>query len=150
MRQKILHPSRGPQPRKTSDLGEFPITETPDQTRQDCVHTTPAHQTGEMSGCANGNGKTAEKTADAPGLGRLSKAAVALPLLLIRFYQIAISPWLGSCCRFTPSCSNYAIEAFKTHGFWRGGLLTAYRLLRCQPFCKGGYDPVPPRKDRNK
>ncbi|MBE6404139.1 MAG: membrane protein insertion efficiency factor YidD [Lentisphaeria bacterium] len=71
---------------------------------------------------------------------------MALPLLLIRVYQLTLSPFIGQCCRFTPSCSRYATEALKRHGFWYGSILTIYRLIRCQPFCKGGYDPVPPRK----
>ena len=147
MRQKILHPGCSPQSGKASGLGEFPHVEAGNKTRQNCVHTPPTHQASEVCRCSAGNEKTAEKAANAPELGRLSKAAIALPVMLIRLYQIAISPWLGACCRFTPSCSNYALNAFKTHGFWRGGMLTAFRLLRCQPFCKGGHDPVPPRKN---
>ncbi|WP_018123719.1 membrane protein insertion efficiency factor YidD [Desulfovibrio oxyclinae] len=64
-------------------------------------------------------------------------------LALIRFYQICISPLLPGSCRFLPSCSEYAREAFIVHGAFKGLLLTSWRLLRCQPLCKGGYDPVP-------
>ena len=66
--------------------------------------------------------------------------------LLIRLYQKTLAPYIPSCCRFTPTCSHYALEAYRTHGFWRGSLLTAWRLLRCNPFCRGGWDPVPPAK----
>jgi uncharacterized protein len=69
-----------------------------------------------------------------------------LPILLIRFYQLAISPLFPPSCRFTPSCSGYAIDAFKTHHFFYALALTVWRVLRCNPFVKGGYDPVPPRK----
>ena len=62
---------------------------------------------------------------------------------IIRLYQRLISPLLPPACRFVPSCSDYAIEALRLHGFWRGGSLAAWRLLRCNPFAKGGYDPVP-------
>ncbi|MFN9709184.1 MAG: membrane protein insertion efficiency factor YidD [Burkholderiales bacterium] len=62
---------------------------------------------------------------------------------LIRVYQIAFSPWLGSHCRFFPSCSSYALEALDQHGALGGTYLTTARLLRCHPFCKGGHDPVP-------
>ena len=62
---------------------------------------------------------------------------------LIRLYQKYISPLKPPCCRFTPSCSSYAIEAFRKRGFFVGLILTVYRILRCNPFCKGGYDPVP-------
>ena len=65
---------------------------------------------------------------------------------LIRFYQKNISPLKISCCRFTPTCSAYAIEAIKVHGAVKGTLLALYRILRCNPFCKGGYDPVPDKK----
>ncbi len=62
---------------------------------------------------------------------------------LIRLYQKSISPLKPSCCRFTPTCSAYALEAFTKRGFFVGLLLTVYRILRCNPFSKGGYDPVP-------
>ncbi len=62
---------------------------------------------------------------------------------LIRFYQIAISPWLGANCRFSPSCSQYALEAIAKYGALRGTWFATRRLFRCQPFARGGYDPVP-------
>lgn len=61
---------------------------------------------------------------------------------LIRLYQYLISPYFGSCCRFTPSCSDYALEALAKKGVMRGLLYIAWRLMRCHPFAKGGYDPV--------
>ena len=67
-------------------------------------------------------------------------------LLLLVGYKRFISPWLPRCCRFTPTCSAYAAEAVMVHGPLKGTWLAIGRLLRCQPFCKGGYDPVPPRK----
>ena len=63
----------------------------------------------------------------------------------IRLYRRFISPWKPPCCRFTPSCSAYAIEAFSKRGFFAGMVLTVWRVLRCNPFCRGGYDPVPDR-----
>ncbi len=71
--------------------------------------------------------------------------AAKLLLLLIRLYQITLAPFLGGHCRYEPTCSHYAIEAIQEHGPWRGALLALKRLLRCHPFVKGGYDPVPPR-----
>ncbi len=63
---------------------------------------------------------------------------------LIGFYQKAISPYKGgSCCRFTPTCSQYALEAVEKHGAFKGTWLAVKRLLRCNPLFKGGYDPVP-------
>ncbi len=64
-------------------------------------------------------------------------------VFLIRLYRKIISPIKPPCCRFTPTCSAYAIEAYINRGFFMGSLLTLWRLLRCQPFGKGGYDPVP-------
>ena len=64
-------------------------------------------------------------------------------IFLIRVYQKATPPWLHGHCRFQPTCSQYAVEALLTHGFCKGCLLAAWRILRCNPFCKGGYDPVP-------
>lgn len=64
-------------------------------------------------------------------------------LSLIRFYQLAISPYHKPCCRFTPTCSRYAYEAIIKYGALKGGYLALKRILRCNPFCKGGYDPVP-------
>ena len=68
---------------------------------------------------------------------------------LVRLYQKIISPLKPSCCRFTPTCSAYAIEAFKKRGFFVGFILTVGRILRCNPFFKGGYDPVPEKGFRN-
>lgn len=67
----------------------------------------------------------------------------ALPVLLIRFYRLIISPVLPNACRFYPTCSYYAIEALERHGLVKGGFLSVKRILRCNPFCEGGYDPVP-------
>ena len=61
---------------------------------------------------------------------------------LVKFYQAVISPWLPPSCRFVPTCSEYAREAIDRHGALRGGRMAVWRLLRCQPFSAGGYDPV--------
>jgi putative membrane protein insertion efficiency factor len=64
-------------------------------------------------------------------------------LALIRFYRSAISPLRPPACRYTPSCSAYAVEAIEVYGAWRGSWLALRRLLRCHPFHAGGHDPVP-------
>ena len=63
---------------------------------------------------------------------------------LVRFYQLAISPWTPAACRFTPTCSSYAIDALREHGAARGVWLTIRRLSKCHPWGGYGYDPVPP------
>jgi putative membrane protein insertion efficiency factor len=69
---------------------------------------------------------------------------------LIRFYQKNISPTKAPCCRFSPTCSVYAIEAIREHGAFKGTILAIYRVLRCNPLCKGGYDPVPLKTTKNR
>ncbi len=65
-----------------------------------------------------------------------------IALKLIEAYRFLISPLLGNHCRFVPTCSEYAHEAYEKKGFLQGSLKTLFRILRCQPFCKGGYDPI--------
>jgi uncharacterized protein len=64
-------------------------------------------------------------------------------VLLIKIYQIMLSPFFGKNCRFNPSCSDYGIESIKKYGAIKGGYLTVKRLLKCHPYHKGGDDPVP-------
>lgn len=71
------------------------------------------------------------------------KITTRLATSLIRFYQVCLSPLKPACCRFTPSCSAYTMEAIKKFGVIRGSFLGFLRILRCQPFCKSGFDPVP-------
>ena len=63
--------------------------------------------------------------------------------LFVRGYQVTLSPMFGNCCRFTPSCSNYMLEALRVHGAFKGTLLGLWRIMRCHPFGSSGYDPVP-------
>lgn len=67
----------------------------------------------------------------------------ALLLLVLRAYRFAISPLYGQVCKYHPTCSAYAMAAIETHGALRGSGLAAWRLLRCNPWSRGGYDPVP-------
>ena len=64
---------------------------------------------------------------------------------LVKGYRLLLSPWLGQSCRFEPTCSVYAIGALEQHGAARGSYLTLRRIARCQPWCEGGHDPVPPK-----
>lgn len=66
-------------------------------------------------------------------------------ILCIHLYQKSKNPLTNGSCRFTPTCSQYALQAIERHGAFFGGILAVWRLLRCNPFAKGGYDPVPER-----
>ena len=76
----------------------------------------------------------------------MNKFLVTPFILLVRFYQLAISPWMGSNCRYQPTCSSYMIEALKEHGLLKGLWLGAKRIGRCHPWGGHGYDPVPKNK----
>jgi putative membrane protein insertion efficiency factor len=67
----------------------------------------------------------------------------ALLIAIVKGYRLTLSPWIGSVCRFTPSCSAYSLEALETHGAAAGSYLTLARIARCHPWCAGGLDPVP-------
>jgi putative membrane protein insertion efficiency factor len=70
----------------------------------------------------------------------------AVAQFVLRAYKRFISPMLPACCRYVPTCSEYATEAIEMHGVLRGSLMAVARLLRCHPFAKSGYDPVPSRR----
>jgi putative membrane protein insertion efficiency factor len=67
---------------------------------------------------------------------------------LVKGYRLLLSPWIGSACRFTPTCSAYSLEALQRHGAGAGAYLTAARIARCHPWCAGGHDPVPDEAPR--
>jgi putative membrane protein insertion efficiency factor len=67
---------------------------------------------------------------------------------VVRGYRLLLSPWLGSSCRFEPTCSAYALQALAQHGAAMGSYLTVHRLVRCGPWCTGGHDPVPSQAPR--
>ena len=80
-------------------------------------------------------------------MNRFVTAAYHLPqralMVLVKAYRLLLSPWLGNTCRFEPTCSAYSLQALEQHGAIAGSTLTLYRLVRCQPWCQGGHDPVP-------
>ena len=71
-------------------------------------------------------------------IGRLPALAI---IALVRVYQFTLSPIFGRQCRFQPTCSNYMIQAVEKYGAWRGAWKGIWRIIRCNPFCRGGYDP---------
>jgi len=82
--------------------------------------------------------------------GFMAKKILITPFVwLIKGYQYAVSPWFPKSCRFQPTCSNYALEALKVHGLWKGSGLAVRRILRCHPWGGSGYDPVPPKTGKH-
>ena len=71
----------------------------------------------------------------------VSRAVSGMLILLVRAYQVVLSPHLGRCCRFEPTCSVYALDALQRHGAAAGSYLAGARVLRCHPWCDGGFDP---------
>jgi uncharacterized protein len=69
-------------------------------------------------------------------------------MALVRGYRLMLSPWVGNACRFEPTCSRYSLAALEKHGALAGSYLTIHRILRCQPLCQGGHDPVPDNPPR--
>ncbi|HLA55179.1 MAG TPA: membrane protein insertion efficiency factor YidD [Flavobacterium sp.] len=80
----------------------------------------------------------------------LKKVLIFPFIILVRFYQVVISPILPAACRFQPTCSHYMIEALQTHGLFYGGFLGIKRILSCHPWGKSGYDPVPAKRCSHK
>ena len=114
----------------------------------DYLYSEKAHSGPQDAGCIRSNEEHVPESrtaAEFPDV-KLSFSFSGFLLVLLVGYKRIVSPWMPRCCRFTPTCSAYAAEAIMVHGPFKGMFLAAGRLLRCQPFCKGGYDPVPPRK----
>ena len=78
-------------------------------------------------------------------MNAISRVATWPLIALVRIYQGTLSPFIGRQCRYEPTCSNYAIDALREHGPLTGTVMAVRRVLRCHPFARGGYDPVPPR-----
>ncbi len=141
MQQKIQSAVGGPQPGTPVDVGEFPDVETGALPVSHFTDTAPQDEKQRPDASDCGTERDPEKTG-CPERSR-SGFAAGVMMALIRVYQKTVSPWIPCCCRFEPSCSHYGMEAFRKRGFWAGLILTVWRVMRCQPFCRGGYDPVP-------
>ncbi len=85
-------------------------------------------------------------------LRRAARAFTRVPqktlVAFVKGYRLLLSPWLGSSCRFEPTCSAYSLQALQQHGATKGTYLTLHRLARCHPWCSGGFDPVPSSTQR--
>lgn len=144
MRQKIQHKSCFKKQGKTPLERIVPAIESGIDSKALYSHCEAVNARSISSGYPERYDKSSQEGED---VERGLKAVFVLPLIcLIRIYKALISPWLPPACRFTPSCAEYAETALIRHGLFYGGWLMCYRLLRCQPFCKSGYDPVPPVK----
>ena len=141
MQQKIQRSVGSPEPGAPITLGEFQDVETRSSGVPDPAD--PPQKVDEVQPDSNNEGAGGAALPCRCADCRSSSIAARLLILPIRFYRKFISPLFPPCCRFTPSCSAYAIEALRKRGFWMGSLLTLWRLLRCNPLCRGGYDPVP-------
>jgi hypothetical protein len=149
MRKEVQQESRDQKSCTETSVGVFPDAEDEPRARSS-GDDSPAENDGvETAGSSGTDAESVQKVRSFTGVVksfRLTWIAVGA----IKIYQWTISPLLPRCCRFTPSCSQYAIDAFKLHGMLKGSALTVWRLLRCQPFGKGGFDPVPPGRTAGK
>ena len=125
----------------------------PGRRREDVIHVSPRATDGDVNDGGEPDGDDVARTprdgadgvdvdvGDGDGEDRADGPVVALALALIRFYRTQISPLTPPACRFVPTCSQYAMDAFRTFGAGKGAVLTAWRLARCTPFGGKGYDP---------
>jgi hypothetical protein len=145
MRKEIQQKSRGQKPRAETSVGVFPDAEDEHKMRSSGYDSQAENDGVKTAGSSGTDAESVEKVRPFAGVVK-SFRLTWIAIGAIKFYQWTISPLLPRCCRFTPSCSQYAIEAFKFHGMLKGSALAVWRLLRCQPFGKGGFDPVPSRR----
>lgn len=142
MQQKIQPAVSCPQPGTPVDVGEFPDIEAGSLPVSHFADTTAQDEEIQPAADDCGIDGDSDKATGSCCFRRHSFPAL-IAIFLIRIYQKTVSPWIPCRCRFEPSCSHYGLEAFKKRGFIDGTILTIWRLMRCQPFCRGGYDPVP-------
>lgn len=147
MWEKVQQQSRKEKPCQKAVMGIFPASERTDKSESSDIDSAPADGGFETTGSSAADEFAAGKSRITAGWAQILNPAW-WAVLMLRIYRYAISPWLPLCCRFTPTCSQYSIEAFQRYGFFKGVRLTIWRLLRCQPFCRSGYDPVPHLNDR--
>lgn len=142
MREKIQQQGRTQKQGSQVSLGVIAIIEKQDSSSSLGNNSKEIHDDCEATGCS---GRASNLVAQ----GKTNRAVMAylslsgLMIFIVKLYQQIVSPWMPATCRFSPTCSHYAIEALKLHGAVKGSALTLWRLLRCQPFCCGGFDPVP-------
>ena len=149
MRKEIQQQSSGAKPSSQITLGVFSSTKSKSSSDPSGNDPTEIHHDGKTAGCSGGSSESITQGRDHRSVMDYLSIS-GLMILLVILYQKIISPWLPGCCRFAPTCSHYTIEALQIHGFFKGSALAIWRLLRCQPFCRGGFDPVPLAKNKIK
>jgi putative membrane protein insertion efficiency factor len=148
MREEIQQKSSGEKPREKASLGVVQAAEAGNDALPHGSDSEKIYRQDKTAGSSERHEEIIETRQSVDRLN-FSFTPSGFLLLLLWIYRKTISPWLPPCCRFTPSCSHYAVEAVRLHGAWKGFWLAFWRVMRCQPFCKGGYDPVPqPKKKR--
>ncbi len=148
MREEIQQVCREKKSGKKTSLGVVPVTEGTSFARTSHNDTSTENCCVKTAGSREAIKKTITK------IGIVKRVFICLSpknlfIALVKFYRLCISPWFSPCCRFQPTCSSYAQEALEEHGLMKGLYLSFLRIIRCHPFCKGGHDPVPPKKASN-
>lgn len=138
-----------------SVVGKFPTAGQSYSALPDGVDSQASDEKSYLENSTAGVGTASDSCGD-PGCGKSGGSgnscgiAAGILIFFIKIYQKVVSPLFPACCRFYPTCSHYAVEALRAHGLIRGLALSVWRILRCQPWCRGGYDPVPPPKNQEK
>ena len=150
MRKKIFASCCAQKPGKKIIMGKFQASSSADTSVRDhndsaLSHTLFENAAGEGGACCSSAAGRSFFRGFADWRNPLNWFS-CLCTLLIRWYQLCVSPLFPPCCRFSPTCSAYALTAFREHPPWKALLLTVWRLLRCNPWSRGGYDPVPSGK----
>lgn len=148
MREEIQQVCREKKSGKKASLGVVPVTEGTSFARTSYNDTSTENCCVETARSREAIKKTITK------IGIIKRVFICLNpknlfIAIVKFYRLCISPWFSPCCRFQPTCSSYAQEALEEHGLIKGLYLSFLRIIRCHPFCKGGHDPVPPKKASN-
>jgi len=148
MREEIQQVCREKKSGSKASLGVIPVTEGSDFARTSHNDTSTKDFCSKTAGSREATEKT---TAESGIIKRVFSCLIPKNMLivLVKLYRLCVSPWFSPCCRFQPSCSSYAQEALEKHGLIKGLSLSFLRIIRCHPFCEGGYDPVPPEKASN-
>ena len=142
MRKEIQQQGSGTKPGSQISLGVISSTEGKSSNCSPGNDSPKIHHDCKTAGCSGGSSESITQGKDNRRVMDYLSIS-GLMILLVILYQKIVSPWIPVRCRFAPTCSHYAIEALKIHGIFKGSALAVWRLLRCQPFCNGGFDPVP-------